>query len=544
MTVKSNTTVVLLEFHSWANGQIAMEAGSPLTALSASPAGPTSLVNYHFEKRLGAPTGAITLVMKGEAEGCYFSDGRFQNGEPWLNLLDEGDWWAMSIQRNGQKLFVGMGKIDLITIDLAQDRGATISTITVRGRDLGFGLQDVPVYFNPFDAAAQNIVGIDMLQFIGGQGGFAGDVVRGMIEGMFGFRGGDRNRGGSQLYGSAIRIPLSLRNRVGFDKSIYFNLVEFQIQPDLEGQVVIPQPVLNVQQSDTSVWDYASTWRNPLMNELFVDIDPAVDVRRQKAKVILREKPFVNAADGQDSPWFDLPVIEIDAKTCAAVNLTKGMNRVNHLLVLGDLTGVFGDEVYGIHPPAFNNGSVERYGLRRRTEQTNYFEELGVEASEQLLKQWRARILNWNVLNQKYLQGRITIAEARADIRVGQKIAIINGPFGNYRGFDDAPGPPTGSTGEQPYDTAYTFYVEAVRYEGTFGAQPRHMTTLEVSRGYPERDRVVDIIAESQPWADFSAAAFQTSPSKNTDKRNLSQNSADPEKPAEGTQYDPSQGGT
>ncbi len=501
MSARTNTTIVHLTFHSFLHGAISLDGGlsREISPQTAGPGAPTSLVRYSFDKRLGTAAGQFGATLKGTAIGCTFRPAGSavipaKNGDPWLSLLNSGDWWQMSIERNGQVLGVSVGVIDTININLAAGLGETQILVSVNGRGIGFALEDVPVYFNPHDPAASNDLGINMMQIIESQGGDPGDMVRNMVQGMFG------QKNAASLLGSHIKVPPSLEkivtpggaSFVPFLASHWIDMIDLygRVQGGLPGKVLIPQPVLEAEQTSNSVWEFVRTWCNPTMNEIFVDIDPTGGSGR--AFLILREHPFINLNDTVDSPWTALPTPIVDADTLISASLSKGGHRVNHVTLLGDLTGVLGQDAYALHPPIANMESVETYGLKRLVERTNYYEDSGAEVAESQLKSWRSRIVAWNALNHKYLSGSLMIAEARADIRVGQRLALVNGPLGGHAAFPTATQVfPTG----MPAD-ALTFYVEGVRYTGSFGPVPSHTTEVMVSRGFVDSDRLPELLSE------------------------------------------------
>ena len=73
----------------------------------------------------------------------------------------------------------------------------------------------------------------------------------------------------------------------------------------------------------------------------------------------------------------------------------------------------------------------------------------------------------------------------RAEIRVGQKVSLINGPAAQYKGL-----PTDNGIAKQ----ALTFYVEGIRHSYTTGQAPTATTTITVSRGMVEGERLERII--------------------------------------------------
>ena len=538
MKVFRNTTTVHLVFHSWTVGEISFEPRQTgRESEVTTPAGlTTSLIDYSFDKSINSAAGRVRFTLKGLIEGCRFrpageANRPAKNGDPWTDVLNQGDWWGLSIEKNGQVVGLSFGVIDTISVNVTAPKR---TTITVLGRDMGFGLEDIPVYFNPHDPAADNAIGINMLQIIGDQAGNATDLVRNMILGMFG------RRSVASVFGSHIRIPPSVERAMPGSKPLnfvqsegsrgvarpshYIDLLDVDdYMQAVQGSVVIPQATLEVEQTSQSVWNYVSMWRNPPLNELYVDVDPRVDSAGSgKAHVIMRERPYVNAIEGQSSPWFSLATAYVDASTVSSVDLTKGQFRTNHVLLLGDLTGIFGNDSYALYPPAANLTSIERYGLRRLAESTNYFEDLGAAAGGAQLAQWRSLLVSWNALNHEYFAGRVTIREARPDIRIGMKVVITNGPLGKYLGFPDGNLPPGRVNRTNAPANAQTFYVEEVSYRGSSGQNPYHETTLTLSRGFLEGNRAARVTAETQFFQSQSSAGLlpgrsaYTEPASNT----------------------------
>ena len=518
MKVWSNITIVRLSFHTWKHGEIRLDGG-PGAAVegrwAAGPGGVTSLVSYTFEKEFGSAAGRVRLQLKSYAEGCTFipvgsASQPARNGDPWVDLLDQGDWWELQIIRNGQLLQVGGGVIDEIFLELNEASGAITRVATVGGRDIGFGLEDVPVYFNPHDPLADNALGINMLTIIDSQVGRSDQLIRNMIEGMFGLKNS------TTLLGSHIQVPPSLRRSklitptlAERDPNATLGRVEYWIDlmdlrthmQETRGETFVAQSVLQADNQSQSVWAFITAWQNPVLNELYVDINPFEAALR--GYVVLRERPFVNAID-EYGQWNAVPTAVVEAGTLTGASLSKGQNRINHVLLVGDLTGVIGSDAFGLHPPAVNFTSVERYGLRRLMETTSFFEDVGAGAAERQLRDWRTLVTSWNAINHRYQQGTITIAEARPDIRIGMKLALVDGPLGKYTAFPVAkPIQP----GDVP-DDALTFYVEGVRYMGQFGPEPMHRTEVTVSRGYQENRRLVDMLREYSLFQEESSVAL------------------------------------
>lgn len=508
--IRSNTTYVRLTFHTWSHGSIRLKSGRE-----------TSLIAYDFNKELGQPSGEVQFRLKAYIEGASFSvrggQKPLQNGDPWLTVLEDGDWWSLQIERNNQVLNVSWGVVDSITADLSANRGETQITVIVSGRDLGWALEDMPVYFNPFDDAANNALGVQMQRIVQSQTGDAASVIRNMIRGMFG-----RLAGTPGLLGQ-IRVPptantVNQLHRAWIDK---IDLATYMQQT--QGRVIVPQVAIDAEEGSGSIWEFINQWRNPALNELFIDVNP-LETNSLGGFLFLRERPFVNQAEKQASPWFKLPPFTVDARSLLSMNVTRGVGRVNHVLLVGDLTSTLGVETYGINQPAANLESIKTWGLNRLLENTSFFEDVGAVASENLIREWRSRLVSWHALAHLYYQGTLSIAEARPDIRIGSKVALVNGPPGNYQAF------PEGRSARRipAASSALTFYVEGVRYSGSFGEAPEHRTDVTVSRGILESRRVPTLLKEYAQWTTINLGSLGTGTSGYTpvDQRKLVQRSA------------------
>ncbi len=509
---KSNTTHTRVEFHTWANGLIVVDT-------TTNPSNPTtSLIGWEHSQRIGDAASTIAISLKGYAfqPGPHF-------GKPWTDLVAEGDYWLVETNKNGRKHTVMFGRVDSVALGLTANMGEGQAVVTVNGRGYGFQLADTPVYFNPYDPLWDNAIGINMLEILEKIVGPADEVVFSMIKGMMGFFGG------AALLGSHNRVPPSfaamaettnsanLQTATAFTgqeapgfvnqgaaadvKSYWIDYVDFLKRGDLRGEVFAADAI--EPEGAPSVWDFVKTWMNPVLNELWMDIDPRPGHRR--AKLVIREKPYVNAADRDQSPWFNLFTRGVEASTLVGTSLTRGPNRVNHLILMGDLIPSLAQDTYALHPPAVNVASIERYGLRRLEEKTLFFPVDTAHVSE--INKWRSLVVSWNVLNHEYWTGQLQIGELRPDIRIGEKVAILNGPVAKYLGLpaDAGMSPNQVRPGRAPRD-ALTFYVEGVTLRYAAGEKPTMTTSLMVSRGMREGDRVRRLVREFAKWADANIA--------------------------------------
>ena len=442
--------------------------------------GDTSLVGFEFTKDLGQPCGTIQITLTERVRhGLY-------QGTPWPELIKEGDYWGIDVVKNGVEIGLSMGRIDSVRVTAqAAQSGAVEIRVIVVGRTYGFALADSPVYWNPYDPAVDNALGIDMATMIDSFAGYPGVVLTSMIRGLM---------GGDAILGGRFDVPTGLVFGAG-SKWLDGLDTTSGVSPLLRGFLVAFSAI--TPQGSPSVWEFVDAWRNPSMNEMFVDVDPTPGYPKT-ARLMIREKPFVNFNDGPSSPWYRLTSWNIDASTLTSADLVRGAFRVNHVQLLGDLVPALGDDAFALFPPVYNDESIRKYGLRRLEETTRYFDDFGPiaysGAAPFAIQSWLSAILSWNCWNHRMWNGQLDIGELRPEIHVGQKVAITNGPIAGYDLF------PTGGVafpaGSQPDPTCMTFYVESVSHSYREGEQPSCTTTLTVSRGFQEILRQAVVLEE------------------------------------------------
>ena len=478
--VRRNTTFARVSFFTFHHGRIDAydeEAGEGNVA--------SSLLSFNFTKTLGEASGRATIVMKG-----YKVAGNHEFvGKPWVELIEEGDWWCIDIIKNGVHQGLSFGRIDSVGLEINANIGEGQVVVTVQGKDIGFALEETPIYFNPYDRAVDNALGIQMMKVIDKVKGRADEVVVNAIKGLMGGLSQKRAEGAPEtnsaaILGGPLSVPEGLSGG-GLNAGRYWvDFVDFTacVQRNLRGRVFTP--AMFTPEGSPSVWQFIEGWRNPAMNEMFLDSVPLPGTPKL-ACLTLREKPFVNAADGEESSWFKLRNWDVESSMLKTISLTRGLHRVNHVSLMGDMLNGLSEDSLGVYPPVADIESIDRYGLHRLEERTRYFDEVGNIAAQVETKDWLFLIVSWNALNHEYYQGSLGLAEMRAEIRVGQKVSLINGPAAQYKGL-----PTDNGIAKQ----ALTFYVEGIRHSYTTGQAPTATTTITVSRGMVEGERLERII--------------------------------------------------
>lgn len=481
--VRRNTTLARLSFFTF-------DAPPPLNRIDAYDEfalpglgipNESSLVGFEFSKNLGEAAGRINITLKGKK----LKGTPVYAGQPWPKLIAEGDWWSLDVIKNGVNIGLSFGKIDGVGADIQAGMGEGTVVVTVNGRDVGYALEDTPVFFNPHNPILDNALGVQMMTIIDRAVGSPGQLIPNVIKGYLGGLGLDPFAGHHQIPGGLVPgTPVDASGAVRWVDAVDFTSC---VQQTLRG-LLLAQPMFTP--SPQSIWDYVQAWRNPVLNELFIDSVPEPGFPKQ-ACLVMREKPFVNATQGIASPWFSLRTWNIDASMIAGMNVQRGPNRVNYVSLSGEmLVGINEESMVSTFLTVANKSSVSKYGLKRLEEYTRYMDDSKNTAAQIEHNDWLALIVAWNAINHDHWQGQITLGEMRPEIRPGDKIAVLNGPPAQYGAFPTDLGVPA---------AALTFYVEGVQHRYMTGQSPVAQTTLTVSRGYAEASRAKAVVAEASP---------------------------------------------
>lgn len=436
--------------------------------------GPVS--GFQTTKSMSGPTGQWSLNLK--AYHWQREDGGQTRSI--AELVKDGDWVEINVVKNGVEYHVMEGRVDSVSLHIqAAQTGAPDVNVALSGRDCGAPAEDTPLYYNPYDPTHNNAFGVEMAATLTKLAGAPHEIVPLFIA----------NVGGSEgaAFGQAPELPPGIETTTkGRLRGKWADTLDTSRVAQTRGVVNAVQALQ--MRTATPLWQFAMQWANPAMNEVWFDTDVA-DVGPGKRPIYLnmRERPFVNAKDGDASPWFKLPVHEIGLDTVRGLNLGRGKNRINHVLLIGQLPSSFGADAQAQHPPLVDVESIARWGLRRLEHRVSYLSTASDSSSQlQEYREWLDLIVAWNALNADYWQGIIHLGEMRPEIRVGQKVALLHGPPGHYEDF-----PHDGGDASK----AMTFYVEAVQHTGQWGGGGLAETQLMVSTGYPEDKRVAAVRA-------------------------------------------------
>lgn len=433
---------------------------SPLrttTKRSGRRAGAVPHDGVRFSKAFGGPTGSLQVRFLGP------------KAQKVLDLAEVGCWWRLHVARDGVEYELSAGKVDAVSVSVSGP--ASQLEVVVEGRDVGMVFADTPIWFNVFLQA--NLGGQDMARIMRGRpDGTPDELIRRIVSGMLGVDGS---------YGGHWRLPRGLaeakRRGAGGPRRQGNDFEGWIRYPDpatteLRGVTVVPGLIMAPPAQ--SLWAFMDAWRNPPLNELWVDyIDQQPEIR-------MREKPFVNLTAGAKSPWFDLTTHEVSPNEVGSFQIRNGDNRVNFVMTQQDMVPFQQIEQNAIFQPVVDRQSIRDHGLRRVEETLSYFQQDQGYLFDST--EWRDLVLAWNALNHREWSGTMLIEGIRPEIRIGDRLKYLN------RGRAKVPGLPA----------EVVFYVEAVTH--SIDETPRSVTHVQVSRGYDDAKRVDDLQSAVRAW--------------------------------------------
>lgn len=450
-----------------------------------------ALTGFQTTKQLGQASGQWSVSVKGHVIGNW--DKSYYE---WPALVKDGDWVKIIVVKNGVDHLLMVGRVDSVSLHIqAGSNGEPDISVTFSGRDLGAVAEDTPIYWNPFDPLHSNVAGIGMAKILGDNNaridGRPDEIVPSLLLGLT----SGTTYGNPPMVPNGVFGPLEQKWTDGIDRESFVQ--------KCRGFVYAPQ--ILTAGNNPSVWQYATQWAGPL-NEVWLDTlttdlpaDEDSYVTQGKGYLFMRERPFVNATDGDKSPWFKLPHHVISYTSVRGLSLSRGRNRVNHVMVLGELPSTFGGDAMGLFPPAILADSISRWGLRRLEKRTPYMAETdkgGATNFASEYKAWQNLVISWNCLNPEYWDGVVHIGEMIPQMQVGSKLSLIHGPPAGYGGSQGNLFPQDGGK----TDKAMSFYVEAVQHTWQTGQSPTVETQVMVSRGYVEGDRIAAVQAAAAQW--------------------------------------------
>lgn len=433
--------------------------------------GPVALIGATSSKTMGPGAGTFTLSLK---RGT-------------LNIQREirvGDWVVLYWSRNGVPLYGTMGPIRSVqrSRSVTGSRAST-EAWTVSAQDIGRIFALTKVWFDDYTGFQSNIGG----KILGGRMGFnpsgaPDQIVQRIIDA---FLGSDGIVGGAWLLpkglgylgehftqglyavaGMTPALPLAPppTGRLGTDGVLRgFAADELSLFQPTPGQPL------------TSI---LNEWSNPLLNELYFDIsdDPSISTPdKPRPIVVVRERPFVNADDGKQSPWFKMPTVYLPHDAIVSSDVaTDDDERLNLFMLYATGTGLANFDQYIAYPPSYARTEAARHGLRI-WEQASKFANDGGRGDglgwmEEIAK-WHSLVTSWYAPNHLWLNGSLKVPYIVGEARIGKRLVI----------------------GDSADVNREQFYIEGVTIDWRYPRLPS--TTFNVTRGWIGSDNdLVDAV--------------------------------------------------
>lgn len=418
-----------------------------------------SLTAATTSKVMGGGSGNFSLTLKPSRKTIDLYD----------RILDD-DWVDIVFTLHNRKRHVMRALVDDMRKDEAVGgTGATTETYTIVGRDFPKIWENTQVWFS---VLVDDVVtgGVSLKVFGGAENVFGNPskVIKGFLEGFL------------QELGDAGRAvwapPPSMPNIIGerFITNVTFDTEGFTNDPArtaINSNYMMPQG---------NLWALAQEWSDPDFCELFADTMPidldseegeyaeilsnaAVD--QTEMRVVFRDRPFPTVAEGDDSPYFKLPLHVVPKQWILNNNTGRsGIERYNAFFmapqIAQELLQSGGIDLY---QPLWDKEDILRHGLRRCDVTSKYSAEnaeiLNMSSAQ------REKIRDWYCLNPYMLNGTIALRRAMPWVHIGERIRI---------------------PGDLSRDDDQTFYIEGVSHAWAFGTGTR--TTLNVTRGWRGTD--------------------------------------------------------
>lgn len=381
-----------------------------------------------------------------------------------LEQVVDDDWVDIVFFQHEKPFHVMRGLVD----DIRRTRTATSEVFTLVGSDFQKVWEQTPMWFDM--AAYENVGGAAMLKVTGAPINKKPDeVVKAYLLGFL------------EAVGNLGRANWAMpKSMPGDGKTFIEQLWVDASMSDPYGSRLDRRAVNpNFAQTSGSLWNCATTWGDPLFMELFTDIIPVPNEKFGEMNVIFRMKTFPCLGltpSGVDAPFFKkvqrftLPRQQIQTDDLGR----SGRERFNDFRVGMETQQEWGHTSIDLTRPLWKPDDMLHHGQRMFDVNSKYITR--VNTLQGLNDDLRGLVRDWYCVNPYLLNGTITLACGRPDIRIGTVVRI------------------PGDSGE---DDQETFYVETVNHAFTMPRGTR--TTLNVTRGWQGSDaKLVDLIKKTQ----------------------------------------------
>jgi len=426
-----------------------------------------TVVQLSWSKRLGAPSGSWSAAVK---------LGRSASIEPMAGDVMDGDWADIVINRNGIPFPLCRGVVDSVRLKTGSAGGATTRMLVLTGRDHGAMFEAIVAWNNIYvQTVGELCFGLNAKRIPGEPGDtpdgmfeklISATFARGEVEGSWLLDRSDPNSANR----SAWNLPPALQTSTG--KQIFLEALKI-------GRSGTRGYFANEQQLWTgagqSLHQTLTNWCNPLLNEWRYDVGTLRKIGGAYSMAMeanIREKPFVNTADAEFSPFFrDLPTWRIPSWLISDTDLGRsGYERFNIYQLMADMHYYRGQEQLAMTPAIYSREAIRRHGIRPYNETTKYLMAVEGGGLEDERRAWQQLIVDWYAPNPYLLSGTVTIDAMVPEIQIGSRFILDTGD-------------PT---------TTLQFYVEGVdhgfRWAPSSGG-PSSSTTLMLTRGFRGSDK-------------------------------------------------------
>jgi hypothetical protein len=426
-----------------------------------------SVMSLKYQKRLGAAAGTWSAVIKLNRGSRWLqTNARFGLINASAGDILGGDWASCTILRNGYAFPLFTGPIENIFINRSASGGATVEEIEVVGFDHG-KLFEAPISWNNIyvQSLGQQILGLYTQRVKGKVGDAPSGMFRLLIDAAFGAKTSPNTSAwklppalGARL--QATRFGDALRIVAGTTRGALFN--ELRLWTDA-GQT-LHQALMQ--------------WCNPLLNEIFYDLATPGTLQKvgdrsfetstgETLEAQIRERPFINTALGQGSPWFALPELTLPDWAFTQTRLGRSNSeRFTIFEVLAENNWMTGNEQIVITPPRWSKAAVDIHGVRPFLESTKFI--IAGQGAVAERKLWQQLVTDWYAPNPYWLSGSKASKIILPEARIGSRLRV--------------------NTGDP--STSLSAYIEGVDHQWVFTTQGQTGSTrLLLTRGFEGRDR-------------------------------------------------------
>lgn len=382
-----------------------------------------SVVAVSTEKSMGASSGTFSVTLKPSAHmGKTFP--RF------LDYLVDDDWIDITFQRHGRPFHVMRGLIeDIQEEEAVAGNGATTISYVLTGRDFGCIFDKTKVWFNRVAAELGEFAAIKIFEGLSAIGD-PGAIVQQII---YGFMGALEDVGRANW----LLPPDMPGAQETFAQTFIFNDVDFANDPERQGVTLqLMQP------NGEGIWQLAQEYSDPMFCEFFCDLSKDGDIIRPDTEVtpeetemmvFFRDRPFPRNDLGKDSPWFNLPLLEVPRSHMSRKSVTRSTkDRYNAYFVAPQVyqEGGFTKDIMG---PLWDELDVRKHGMRPFNVQSRYT--TGESNLFNLVSAQRELVRDWHCLSPYFLSGNVDLGRLYPDARIGSRLRLIGQDEGSQEDY-------------------------------------------------------------------------------------------------------------